>query len=111
MSPSRLPIPNSESSQDSLIPKGTTFSSAALAAGTIAAARQRAGQTVEIRDVQIAGIATSIASEMSRPRVSAPGPAARASDAVTVPGPQPTSSAIPPAGMFNHHPAGWFYDG
>ncbi len=32
---------------------------AALAAGTIAAARQRAGQTVEIRDVQIAGIATT----------------------------------------------------
>jgi len=32
---------------------------AALAAGTIAAARQRAGQTVEIRDAQIAGIATS----------------------------------------------------
>jgi hypothetical protein len=32
---------------------------AALAAGTIAAARQRAGQTVEIRDVQIAGIATA----------------------------------------------------
>jgi toxin FitB len=32
---------------------------AALAAGTIAAARQRTGQTVEIRDVQIAGIATA----------------------------------------------------
>jgi len=32
---------------------------AALAAGTIAAARQRAGQTVEIRDAQIAGIATT----------------------------------------------------
>ena len=32
---------------------------AALAAGTIAATRQRAGQTVEIRDVQIAGIATA----------------------------------------------------
>ncbi|TSD99427.1 type II toxin-antitoxin system VapC family toxin [Skermania sp. ID1734] len=30
--------------------------SAALAAGTIAASRQRAGRTVEIRDVQIAGI-------------------------------------------------------
>ena len=59
MSPSRLPIPNSESSQDSSIPKGTAFSSAALAAGTIAAARQRAGQTVEIRDVQIPGIATA----------------------------------------------------
>ncbi|HEX4838804.1 MAG TPA: type II toxin-antitoxin system VapC family toxin [Solirubrobacteraceae bacterium] len=33
--------------------------SAALAAGTIAAARQRAGRTVEIRDVQIAGLATA----------------------------------------------------
>ena len=32
---------------------------AALAAGTIAATRQRAGQTVEIRDAQIAGIATA----------------------------------------------------
>jgi toxin FitB len=32
---------------------------AADAAGTIAAARQRAGRTVEIRDVQIAGIASS----------------------------------------------------
>jgi predicted nucleic acid-binding protein len=32
---------------------------AALAAGTIAATRQRAGQRVEIRDVQIAGIATA----------------------------------------------------
>jgi predicted nucleic acid-binding protein len=32
---------------------------AAVAAGTIAATRQRAGQTVEIRDVQIAGIATA----------------------------------------------------
>lgn len=32
---------------------------AAWAAGTIAAERQRAGQTVEIRDVQIAGIATA----------------------------------------------------
>ena len=32
---------------------------AALAAGTIAAARQRAGHTVEIRDAQIAGIATT----------------------------------------------------
>jgi predicted nucleic acid-binding protein len=31
---------------------------AAWAAGTIAAERRRAGQTVEIRDVQIAGIAT-----------------------------------------------------
>ena len=31
----------------------------ALAAGTIAAARQRAGQSVEIRDAQIAGIATT----------------------------------------------------
>jgi predicted nucleic acid-binding protein len=30
---------------------------AALAAGTIAAARQRAGQTMEVRDVEIAGIA------------------------------------------------------
>jgi predicted nucleic acid-binding protein len=33
--------------------------SAALAAGSIAAARQSSGRTVEIRDVQIAGIATS----------------------------------------------------
>jgi predicted nucleic acid-binding protein len=32
---------------------------AALAAGSIAAARQRAGRTVEIRDVQIAGIVTA----------------------------------------------------
>lgn len=32
---------------------------AAIAAGTIAATQQRAGRTVEIRDVQIAGIATS----------------------------------------------------
>jgi predicted nucleic acid-binding protein len=32
---------------------------AALAAGIIAAARQRAGQAVEIRDVQIAGIASA----------------------------------------------------
>lgn len=32
---------------------------AADAAGTIAASRQRAGQTVEIRDVQIAGIASA----------------------------------------------------
>lgn len=32
---------------------------AALAAGSIAATRQSAGRTVEIRDVQIAGIATS----------------------------------------------------
>lgn len=32
---------------------------AAIAAGAIAAARQRAGNVVEIRDVQIAGIATS----------------------------------------------------
>lgn len=32
---------------------------AAWAAGTIAAERQRAGRTVEIRDVQIAGIATA----------------------------------------------------
>ena len=32
---------------------------AAVAAGTIAATRQRTGQTVEIRDVQIAGIATA----------------------------------------------------
>jgi toxin FitB len=32
---------------------------AAWAAGTIAAERQRTGQTVEIRDVQIAGIATA----------------------------------------------------
>jgi len=32
---------------------------AALAAGTIAASRQRRGQSVEIRDVQIAGIAAS----------------------------------------------------
>lgn len=32
---------------------------AALAAGTIAASRQRVGRAVEIRDVQIAGIATS----------------------------------------------------
>lgn len=32
---------------------------AALAAGTIAASRQRAGRVVEIRDVQIAGIAAS----------------------------------------------------
>lgn len=32
---------------------------AAVAAGTIAAARQRAGRTLEIRDVQIAGIATA----------------------------------------------------
>lgn len=32
---------------------------AADAAGTIAAARQRAGRTVEIRDVQIAGIASA----------------------------------------------------
>lgn len=32
---------------------------AADAAGTIAASRQRAGRTVEIRDVQIAGIASS----------------------------------------------------
>ncbi len=32
---------------------------AALAAGSIAASRQRAGLVVEIRDVQIAGIATS----------------------------------------------------
>lgn len=31
---------------------------AAIAAGTIAAARQSAGRTLEIRDVQIAGIAT-----------------------------------------------------
>jgi predicted nucleic acid-binding protein len=32
---------------------------AAIAAGAIAATQQRAGRTVEIRDVQIAGIATS----------------------------------------------------
>jgi toxin FitB len=32
---------------------------AAVVAGTIAATRQRTGQTVEIRDVQIAGIATA----------------------------------------------------
>ena len=32
---------------------------AALAAGTIAAARQRAGQTMEVRDVEIAGIAVA----------------------------------------------------
>lgn len=32
---------------------------AADAAGTIAASRQRAGRTVEIRDVQIAGVASS----------------------------------------------------
>ncbi|WP_454561366.1 PIN domain-containing protein [Mycobacterium haemophilum] len=32
---------------------------AALAAGTIAASRQRMGRVVEIRDVQIAGIATA----------------------------------------------------
>ena len=32
---------------------------AALAAGSIAASRQRVGRAVEIRDVQIAGIATS----------------------------------------------------
>ena len=32
---------------------------AAVAAGIIAATRQRTGQTVEIRDVQIAGIATA----------------------------------------------------
>jgi toxin FitB len=32
---------------------------AANAAGTIAASRQRAGRTVEIRDVQIAGIASA----------------------------------------------------
>ncbi len=32
---------------------------AAVAAGTIAAARQRAGQTVEIRDAHVAGIATA----------------------------------------------------
>jgi predicted nucleic acid-binding protein len=32
--------------------------SAAIAAGTIAAARQSAGRTLEIRDVQIAGIVT-----------------------------------------------------
>ena len=32
---------------------------AALAAGTIAASRQRVGRVVDIRDVQIAGIATS----------------------------------------------------
>jgi toxin FitB len=32
---------------------------AAVAAGTIAATRRRTGQTVEIRDVQIAGIATA----------------------------------------------------
>jgi predicted nucleic acid-binding protein len=32
---------------------------ATLAAGTIAATRQRSGRSVEIRDVQIAGIATS----------------------------------------------------
>jgi predicted nucleic acid-binding protein len=32
---------------------------AALAAGSIAARRQRAGQTVEVRDVQIAGIAVA----------------------------------------------------
>jgi toxin FitB len=34
-------------------------SAAADAAGTIAASRQRAGRTVEIRDVQIAGLASS----------------------------------------------------
>jgi predicted nucleic acid-binding protein len=33
--------------------------SAALAAGSIAAKQQRAGQTLEVRDLQIAGIATS----------------------------------------------------
>lgn len=32
---------------------------AADAAGTIAASRQRAGRTVEIRDIQIAGIASA----------------------------------------------------
>ncbi len=32
---------------------------AAMAAGTIAASRQRAGRTLEIRDLQIAGIATA----------------------------------------------------
>jgi predicted nucleic acid-binding protein len=32
---------------------------AAIAAGTIAALRQRAGRTLEVRDVQIAGIATA----------------------------------------------------
>lgn len=30
-----------------------------MAAGTIAASQQRAGRTVEIRDLQIAGIATA----------------------------------------------------
>jgi predicted nucleic acid-binding protein len=33
--------------------------SAAVAAGTIAAERQKAGRTLEVRDVQIAGIAVA----------------------------------------------------
>ena len=41
----------------------------------------------------------SIGSEMSTPSASPSGPAARASDAVTLPGPLPTSSATPPVGM------------
>ncbi len=38
----------------------------------------------------------------STTRTSPPGPTACASDPVTLPGPQPTSSAIPPGGMSNH---------
>ena len=44
----------------------------------------------------------SIGSEMSTPKASPSGPAARASDGVTEPGPEPTSNAMPPGGMFNH---------
>ena len=44
----------------------------------------------------------SIGSEMSTPSASPSGPAARASDAVTFPGPLPTSRATPPDGMFSH---------
>ena len=44
----------------------------------------------------------SIGSEMSTPRASPSGPAARASDAVTLPGPLPTSRETPPGGMSNH---------
>ena len=44
----------------------------------------------------------SIGSEMSTPSARPSGPAARASDAVTFPGPLPTSSATPPDGMLSH---------
>lgn len=44
----------------------------------------------------------NIGSEMSTPKANPSSPADRASAAVTLPGPLPTSSAKPPGGMFSH---------